>query len=259
MGMLAKKLKSRRGMSILMGLLLMLVCMTAGAAALTAAASNVGRYTHLRRDQQRYLAVSSAVRLVRDELCAGKYEAKATLIETYTYRFSPNPDGKGGSWRGVGHDYSLNSLAESSYAGEFDPWLKSYMDEASKGKVALAEWWDLAGESQSAAPEALKCEDLSLQVDSAGSEPLLSQVKWELTMDSDYNLTANFWLEETDKAGKVSTYYTTTLTIPAKVESSASAPKQEKTRSGRTRTEMTTLIQNQTVTWPTDGAVIRQM
>lgn len=70
-----RKLRSRRGMSIVMGLLLLLVCATAGAAALTSAASNAGRYTHLRRDQQRYLAVASAARTVRDELCKGSYTA----------------------------------------------------------------------------------------------------------------------------------------------------------------------------------------
>lgn len=83
--MLAKKLKSNRGVSILMGLVLFLVCCAVGAAALTSAASNVGRYSHLRQDQQRYLSVASAARLVRDELCKGTYEVTETTevnIET---------------------------------------------------------------------------------------------------------------------------------------------------------------------------------
>lgn len=103
MTMLGKKLQSNRGMSILMGLLLLLVCATAGAAALTSAASNAGRYTHLRRDQQRYLTVASAARTVRDELCKGSYTATEVTDE-----------------EGVLDE----TRSTTSYAGPFADWLE---------------------------------------------------------------------------------------------------------------------------------------
>ena len=64
---LFSKLNNRRGASILMALLLFLICALAGAAALTAAGSNIGRYSYLEEDQQQYLAVSSAAKLIRDQ------------------------------------------------------------------------------------------------------------------------------------------------------------------------------------------------
>lgn len=65
---LAKKLHSSAGASIVLALLLFLVCALAGAAAVTAASANVGRYTYQQDSQQAYLAVSSAARLIRDQL-----------------------------------------------------------------------------------------------------------------------------------------------------------------------------------------------
>ena len=61
-----KKLNNRRGASILIALLLFLICALAGAAAITAAASNMGRYEYLIKNQQTYLSVSSAAQLFRE-------------------------------------------------------------------------------------------------------------------------------------------------------------------------------------------------
>lgn len=64
---LIQKLNSKRGVSIVMALLLALICLFAGAAALTAASSNIGRYEHLRKDNQEYLSISSAARLLSEQ------------------------------------------------------------------------------------------------------------------------------------------------------------------------------------------------
>ncbi len=78
---LSAKLNNRRGASILMALLLFLICALAGAAALTAAGSNIGRYSYLEEDQQQYLAVSSAAKLFREQLdgleASADFEVKA--------------------------------------------------------------------------------------------------------------------------------------------------------------------------------------
>lgn len=65
------KLNSRRGVSLVLALLLILICTFAGAAALTAASSNAGRYPYVREYQQQYLAVSSAAKLIHDDLDSG--------------------------------------------------------------------------------------------------------------------------------------------------------------------------------------------
>lgn len=241
--MLGRKLKSRRGMSILMGLLLLLVCATAGAAALTSAASNAGRYTHMRQDQQRYLAVSSAAQLVRDKLCAGEYTASADLTETYTrVKHGPNAEGKY-TWSIRGPEYAVRPLVSSSCTGELSSWLKDHMDAVSGGEVAASDWWSLAGASKPSSPGKEEYTGLAVQVE--GEDPILSQVKWTLTLGEDYGMVATFWLEEDGNR-----YYTTTLTIPAKVavEEKLDTPTTLKTVTTRT----------QTVTWPAQGAVIRQ-
>ncbi len=66
-------------------------------------------------------------------------------------------------------------------------------------------------------------------------------------------LYAYFWLEDTDKDGKASTYYTTTLTIPANAVVSETTTHQN--TSTQTKTVTTESL---TVEWPAAGAVIRQ-
>lgn len=250
--MVMRKLKSNRGVSIIMGLLVLLVCVTAGAAALTSAASNAGRYTHMRQDQQRYLAVASAARLVRDELCAGEYTASASLTETYTHWTTTDPETGAVSWHTSGPDYTMEQLESSSYTGgDFGPWLKERLEKLFQAQEVEANWWSLSGKTKPAGPGALQYSGLGVQVD--GEDPALSQVKWELTMGENYTLNARFWLEDTDKNGKVSTYYATTLTVPAKT----SATSDTTNNNTRTRTQTTT-TQTLTVEWPAEGAVIQQ-
>lgn len=251
--MIMRKLRSRRGMSIIMGLLLLLVCVTAGAAALTAAASNVGRYTHLRQDQQRYLAVASATRLVRDELCKGQYTASASLTETYIHYTTSSTNAETGevtvTWHTRGPEYTMDENAAGSYTGNgFGPWLEERLKKLFQANEVESNWWSLSGRTATADPGPLQCSGLGIQVDGADS-----QVKWELTMGENYTLTARFWLEETDKNGKVSTYYATTLTIPAKVTFS------ETTTHDNSRYETNTITtRTMSVTWPVQDAVIQQ-
>lgn len=249
--MLVRKLKNRRGMSIIMGLLVLLVCATAGAAALTSAASNAGRHTHMRQDQQRYLAVSSAARLVRDKLCAGEYTASASLTETYTrHRRGPNADGKY-YWVTTGPEYTMDPLKSNQYDGEFAPWLKERLDNLFQVQEVELGWWSQGGVAQPASLGPIQYTGLAVQV--GGEDPLLSQVKWELTMGESYTITARFWLEETNKSGKTSTYYNTILRVPGKVTSA------ETTSSGKSgNSSWSTVTQKVTVTWFVEDAVIQQ-
>ena len=63
-----EKLKSRSGASVVLALFLVIVCSFAGTAALTSARANVGRGDGKRDTQRQYLSVSSAARLIIDDL-----------------------------------------------------------------------------------------------------------------------------------------------------------------------------------------------
>lgn len=75
------KLHSRRGASILLALLLFLVCVMVGASVLAAAVSNAGKVQSSRVEQQKYLTLSSAIRLVADELARAEYTGRYQLWE----------------------------------------------------------------------------------------------------------------------------------------------------------------------------------
>ncbi len=75
---LRNKLNSRRGASILLALLFLLVCMMVAASILMAAVSNGGKLGSNREAQQRYLTLSSAITLVSDQLTAAEYQGKYT-------------------------------------------------------------------------------------------------------------------------------------------------------------------------------------
>lgn len=73
---LREKLHSQRGASILLALLFLLVCMMVAASVLMAAVSNAGKIRSNYEEQQRYLALSSALRLVAGELERAEYRGR---------------------------------------------------------------------------------------------------------------------------------------------------------------------------------------
>ncbi len=230
--MAARKLKSNRGASIIIALLVLLICVTAGAAALTAAGANAGRYTHMRRDQQRYLAVSSAVKLVRSELAGQSFSATATLNETV------DPET-------LERVYQLKSEDAVSCTGVFDHWLQDDLRRCFKAREIPADWWSEGGGSW---------EDFTgvtydgLGIETDGDEPLLSQVKWSLTLADDYTITARFWLEDEGK-----TYYPTVLTLPAQREETTTTERDTSVAGQRWVT-----VKTVAVTWSGDDASISQ-
>lgn len=78
---LSQKLHSQRGASILLALLFLLICMMVAASVLMAAASNAGKIRSNYDEQQRYLALSSALRLAAGELERAKYYGRYTVNE----------------------------------------------------------------------------------------------------------------------------------------------------------------------------------
>lgn len=76
---LCKKLSCRRGASLLIALLVFFLAILSGTVALTMAASNAGRYTHEKEDQQAYLSVLSAAKLIWGRLEHVKIQFKSTM------------------------------------------------------------------------------------------------------------------------------------------------------------------------------------
>ena len=74
-----EKLKSRSGASVVLALFLVIVCSFAGTAALTSARANVGRGDGKRDTQRQYLSVSSAARLIIDDLVKNGDEVKISV------------------------------------------------------------------------------------------------------------------------------------------------------------------------------------
>ena len=75
-----QKISNRRGATLLIALLVFLIAALSGTIALTMAASNAGRYTHEKDNQQAYLSVISAGNLILDRLKGLKivYEGKTS-------------------------------------------------------------------------------------------------------------------------------------------------------------------------------------
>ena len=76
MSPIAEKLNSRRGASFLLALLFFLICALTASTVLMAAASGAGRTRGGLEEHQRYLALSSAVRTLCDELTACQYQGR---------------------------------------------------------------------------------------------------------------------------------------------------------------------------------------
>jgi hypothetical protein len=80
MSNLKEKLNSRQGASLMIALLFFLLCITTGTVILTAATASTGRISSQKQVQQDYLTVSSAARLVRDQLKGTTFTAETNTI-----------------------------------------------------------------------------------------------------------------------------------------------------------------------------------
>lgn len=123
-----QKLNSRRGASFLLALLFFLICALVSSTVLMAAAANAGRSRSEREEHQRYLTLSSAVRLLCDELTDCQYRGQ------YYYRVEEitetNPDT--GETKVVDHKYYL----------EQEEGLYQYKDGDDAGLTALLDDFD---------------------------------------------------------------------------------------------------------------------
>jgi len=74
MSIIRNKLRQKNGASIFMGLIFLLVCMMVGSVALTASTAASGKLAQQKQNEQDYLTVASAARLVKNRICKLTYE-----------------------------------------------------------------------------------------------------------------------------------------------------------------------------------------
>lgn len=238
---LKNKLASRRGATLLFALLVFLLCVLAGTAALTAAATNSGRYTHMASDQQKYLAVSSAVELVKNELT--KYEFKVTFdrVETTTYRDWPTESTTTDTVTTAGaYDFSLRNPdpAAPPVSTEFlfEDLFKEYFMNACK--------YELQGEKF----EGVLSGKITLSLEG------MSDVTVDVSAHG-YDITMNFYIDD----GGDEVYYST-MTLSGKSVIKSEEPKVERTDDlGGNYTIITTRSDAFTVSWDEQSVTVSAM
>ena len=110
---LKKKIKSSRGSSLLIAMLFMLACMTIGASIFMVADANASKAASNRDIQQKYLAVSSAVRMIVDELESVQFYGVYTYTKTGLDESGAPPADPSDPVHHYGHAYSL--VEDSAY------------------------------------------------------------------------------------------------------------------------------------------------
>ena len=90
-----QKLHSQRGASMLLALVFLLVGLSVGAVALTAATANSGRIQREWKDQQNYLALESAMKLLKEDLQSLKFHGEYGHVETTTITTYPPSKNEG--------------------------------------------------------------------------------------------------------------------------------------------------------------------
>lgn len=85
MNRIKAKLKSQTGASILIALMLFLVCAMVGSVVLSSAAGNADKMRNRRSEQQEYLSISSAARLIQNAMGTTVYSGREnyTVYECY--------------------------------------------------------------------------------------------------------------------------------------------------------------------------------
>ena len=86
-----KKLHSRAGVSMLIALLFFLICLTVGSLILTAATASASKARGRYEDQQNYLAVASAARLLQENLGRHTYTTGRDLHTSTSLDEEGNP------------------------------------------------------------------------------------------------------------------------------------------------------------------------
>lgn len=193
-----KKLNSQSGASILLALLILLLCVMVGASILMAASSNAGKSRSNQEEHQKYLALSSALRLVCGELEQAEYHGSYKLEITTQEQVDENGEA-------VEHTYYSFQQIDGEFncgLGDTLPLLDE-LDSVCRG--TFPESYDEAVlhykyPKQEADPT-FQDHSITLKVgtkDSAPIEGLDTDVTVTIRMDGDYTLYLTATLGEAD-------------------------------------------------------------
>lgn len=75
-----KKLNSKQGATIVLALLFFLICAVIGGIVLASASANAGRLSHIRQEQQAYLNLGSAAKLIREEIAGTEFTHETEIV-----------------------------------------------------------------------------------------------------------------------------------------------------------------------------------
>ena len=227
------KLHSQTGASLVMALLFLVVALTLGAIVLTAASANASRVRRGWEDQQKYLALKSAVDLLKQDFANMGFEGSYTHTETYKKTVTRVPDGKKPpqytthTTESTTHNYEagdcpltgsrlLGKQGEDAYPLQPDfqqAYLYYYVDKTSP---------DL-GEFRGSAPSSPLELPLTLEATPTGGTEDLPQVTGRLqvllTEQNCFTIQAELAVKEGEKL-----LYTTNLEFPVTVEQETLPP-----------------------------------
>lgn len=185
MARIAEKLKNRQGVSLLIALMYFLVSLTIGTIVLTAATASYGKLSSLRRREQDYLNVSSAARLLRDQIVGSNFTFTITKTETETedatnteFDFTSSYDG-----------FSVDMDNENPMRKTMKAYLLGVLGKQSD------EWDDMLNcPSVSSKPEISESPIIleSIQLDDTSDD----SVKGELTLKDSGQILICLWIEE---------------------------------------------------------------
>lgn len=188
-----RKLKSQQGASLLLALLFVLLCSTIAASILMAAVSNAGKHQSNLEENQRYLALSSAVSLLCDEITQATYQGcyqYTTTSETVTVD-------------GVEETITKHHLEQldGTYTGQLEGLLLANLDALFAREIRNSSAED-DFDTIKTLPEADPTHALVLSTDT-GTALDEWEVKVELTVVDSYaiELTAQLMLPEEEASG----------------------------------------------------------
>lgn len=230
-----EKLNSSRGATILFALLIFMLCVVAGTAALTAAASNAGRFSHAGSDQQQYLSVSSAAGLLRDEFGGTTFKAEISLEETYTWAYKPVYDDPDDEENREIIGYELDPAATStsyalgtpvySWTGDAElvqAVFESQLENLFRRDEVLADWYE---KTEQHAPGEISYGAQTLRIVGDGElEDSLGEVKATLSLDKGtYDIHVELGLAPSDGNGGGDLLYASSMFLPGKTSSRVSS------------------------------------
>ncbi len=246
-----KKLSGKKGASMILALLIVLISTFAGAGVITMAATNMGRYAHDTDDQQAYYSVTSAAILIRDTFAKAQYTSQNA---EYKYESKWEYTAAGGDDNATGvhqlteyYTLTFNGSGSFELTGDnvFGETIASHMDKVFQSRSIPDEWYNKSGMEKSAI-NSLK--DYSFTITSGNIS--IGTVNATLIFGDNYDLLFSFLFQAgNSKLYSVSLYMESEVNDVTKTE-----VKSDPTSSSASETNTTT--KHVEVKWPAHKATI---